>query len=310
MLKALHQPTSKSLPKPKPTLPLSPAKGFTIVELLIVIVIIAILAVVTIVAYNGLQARARASSASSALSQAKKKLELYKVDTTTYPTTGNLAIAGVTDSGSTSFQYTSTGSTYCLTAVNGTISYYIDSSSQPTPTQGGCNGQTWPGGVAMTNLVSNGDFSNGTTGWSVPAGWTISGGVLSSTASGAGEVYTSPGSPPIVSSHIYYMSAVISSYTSGGTEIHLGGMATNPYNSASGKFSINKTSTAGANGNVVISRNAGAFMGSVDNVLCIDLTTTFGAGSEPTQAQMDAILQRFPNSWFNGTVTANTVGIL
>lgn len=37
------------------------AKGFTIVELLIVIVIIAVLAAITIVAFSGMQARARDS---------------------------------------------------------------------------------------------------------------------------------------------------------------------------------------------------------------------------------------------------------
>ncbi|WP_164519849.1 type IV pilin protein [Flaviflexus salsibiostraticola] len=42
-------------------------RGFTIVELLIVIVVIAILAAISIVAYNGVQERARASQASSEL---------------------------------------------------------------------------------------------------------------------------------------------------------------------------------------------------------------------------------------------------
>ncbi|MDB5165339.1 MAG: Fimbrial protein, partial [Candidatus Saccharibacteria bacterium] len=44
-------------------------RGFTIVELLIVIVVIGILAAITIVAYNGIQNRARVSSVNSALTQ-------------------------------------------------------------------------------------------------------------------------------------------------------------------------------------------------------------------------------------------------
>lgn len=130
-------------------------KGFTIVELLIVIVVIAILAVITIVAFNGIQARARASSASSALTQAKKKLELYKVDSNAYPATGNLANAGVTDTTDVSYQYTSTGTAYCLTATNGSTSYYLNSATNTTPTAGGCAGHGQGGVAAVTNLVAN-----------------------------------------------------------------------------------------------------------------------------------------------------------
>jgi prepilin-type N-terminal cleavage/methylation domain-containing protein len=62
-------------------------RGFTIVELLIVIVIIAVLAAITIVAYNGITARAKTSSAQSAATAAMKKAEAYVVDGTTnkYP---------------------------------------------------------------------------------------------------------------------------------------------------------------------------------------------------------------------------------
>ena len=49
-------------------------RGFTIVELLIVVVVIAILAAITIVAYNGINDRAKASAASSAVQQAVKKV--------------------------------------------------------------------------------------------------------------------------------------------------------------------------------------------------------------------------------------------
>ena len=60
-------------------------KGFTIVELLIVIVVIGILAAITIVAYNGVQQRSRDSKRLSDMSAIKKALELYKTDTGTFP---------------------------------------------------------------------------------------------------------------------------------------------------------------------------------------------------------------------------------
>ena len=53
-------------------------RGFTIVELLIVIVVIAILAAITIVAYNGIQGRALDSTRLSDLATIRKALEAYK----------------------------------------------------------------------------------------------------------------------------------------------------------------------------------------------------------------------------------------
>lgn len=142
--------------------------GFTIVELLIVIVVIAILAAITIVAYNGIQERARASAASSALSQANKKLVAYQVDfPDTYPADeAALEALGIKDSDAVSYQYTrTTGSpdSYCLTATVGTTSYKI-SSSATTATSGGCAGHGQGGQAAITNLATNPSFetSSGT----------------------------------------------------------------------------------------------------------------------------------------------------
>lgn len=70
-------------------------RGFTIVELLIVIVIIAILAAITIVAYTGIQNRAKTTSNQATASQVSKKVQSYYTVASKYPasitamTTGN-----------------------------------------------------------------------------------------------------------------------------------------------------------------------------------------------------------------------------
>ena len=66
------------------------AKGFTIVELLIVIVVIGILAAITIVAYNGIQDRARTTARVSDVRSIQQAIELYHADNGTYPTTGSV----------------------------------------------------------------------------------------------------------------------------------------------------------------------------------------------------------------------------
>jgi len=56
------------------------SRGFTIVELLIVIVVIGILAAIVIVAFNGVQNRANGTSVKSDLAALAKKIEMAKTD--------------------------------------------------------------------------------------------------------------------------------------------------------------------------------------------------------------------------------------
>ena len=63
-------------------------RGFTIVELLIVIVVIAILAAISVVAYSGIQQRARDSQRENDIKILTKALELYYIDNGKYPPGG------------------------------------------------------------------------------------------------------------------------------------------------------------------------------------------------------------------------------
>lgn len=62
-----------------------PQKGFTIVELLIVIVVIAILAAISIVAYTGIQDRAKLSKTQSDFANTQKLIELHYAQYGHYP---------------------------------------------------------------------------------------------------------------------------------------------------------------------------------------------------------------------------------
>lgn len=63
----------------------SSIRGFTIIELLIVIVVIAILAGVSIASFNGMQQKARNTQTINAVSAYIDALHLYKVDFGQYP---------------------------------------------------------------------------------------------------------------------------------------------------------------------------------------------------------------------------------
>jgi prepilin-type N-terminal cleavage/methylation domain-containing protein len=84
-------------------------RGFTIVELLIVIVVIGILAAITIVAYNGIQQRARNSQVVAGVNAYAKALMSYSTINSTYPA----------NSGCLGDNYPSN---QCWTGVDGTFS--------------------------------------------------------------------------------------------------------------------------------------------------------------------------------------------
>jgi uncharacterized protein (TIGR02145 family)/prepilin-type N-terminal cleavage/methylation domain-containing protein len=118
-------------------------KGFTIVELLVVIVIIGILAAITIVSYRGVSQRAKISSMQFDLSNASRQLKLFQVASPTndYPTANNCSAPIATEiclksSRGNTYTYTpnnaSNPKTFTLTATNGTTVYSVTDVTSPT----------------------------------------------------------------------------------------------------------------------------------------------------------------------------------
>lgn len=73
-------------------------RGFTIVELLVVIVVIAVLAGISVVAYNGIQGRAEKTKTLTAVRSYEQALVAYKSGEGSYPTTATYCLGnGYTD---------------------------------------------------------------------------------------------------------------------------------------------------------------------------------------------------------------------
>ena len=306
-------------------------KGFTLVELLIVIVVIAILAAVTMVAYNGLVSRAQDTSAKANLSTAHKELTLYYQENDSYPlanecpnpSAGNICLSsqqGVT------LVYSPNNSTnppsYSLVARTGTKVYSVTSSGSPTSGVGG----GVP--VEVENLAKNGDFSAGMSDyknncWS-PSVCTVTNGVLSINQVGApgtaGTVFQTITTNYTDGDKMYY---AISIKKIGGADFYsrasrqTGGYdAVAPTKAQYNSQAINTTKRYSVERTFLLSQGSttsfliGTYVATdvyqveADNLVVINLTKDFGAGNEPTAARMDEIVrQQVPGEFFNGKVT-------
>ena len=104
-------------------------KGFTLVELMIVIIILAVLTGIAVPSYLALRNRAKESATESEMKNIATALELYQADNEAYPLTANYPVGltgGTTvymvtvpanDAWGIAYVYASTGPGYSLTSL-------------------------------------------------------------------------------------------------------------------------------------------------------------------------------------------------
>lgn len=141
---------------------IQPTKGFTIVELLIVVIVIGILAVITVVAYNGISQQSRVSGLKYTLHQMSKQMQVfYTQNNERYPTT--LAAANITLPTEGVWIYNGGGSSgFC---ISGTVdgNPYRVRNGLSSPEGGSCSGWMAAGSCPTGYIVVPGNVSIGTS---------------------------------------------------------------------------------------------------------------------------------------------------
>lgn len=177
--------------------------------------------------------------------------------------------------------------------------------------------------TTLTNFVTNGNFVD-TTGWSAYyATLTAASNILSVTGNGANadpRVYQGTSVPAISGKKIYYRTkakvtnanctSILIYLTDGantvtGASVAVNNPIQNTVYTLSGVISVG----AGLTGNIRVwvrnyyadAATANGKVMEVQEVIAIDLTAIFGAGLEPTAAQMTRWLDIFSAGWFNTT---------
>ena len=131
------------------------SRGFTIIELLIVIVIIAILVAITAAGFNGITKSDKEASAKSDLKQAATQLEADKAKSSNnqYPNNTN----NLKTSPNNNLEITSDGTSYCLSVTSTNDIAFNITNTNTNPQPGVCSGHTPPvsGGGGSTEIVNN-----------------------------------------------------------------------------------------------------------------------------------------------------------
>ncbi len=114
------------------------SRGFTIIELLIVIVIIAILVAITAVGFNGITKSAKEASAKSDLKQAATQLEVDKAKSSNnqFPNNTN----NLKTSPNNNLEITSNGTSYCLSVTSTNNIAFNITNTNTSPQPGVCSG--------------------------------------------------------------------------------------------------------------------------------------------------------------------------
>lgn len=153
-----------------------------------------------------------------------------------------------------------------------------------------------PNQITYTNIITNGDFSNGTTGWmsDMTTGFAVTNGVAYFLPTGQYGGITK--TFPSITGHKYYVKSKIKT-ASGNFAIMMGA-------SVAAHSSVNQWETlsviyiaGGTTSTFALAESSATFLDVyADDVLIIALTATFGAGNEPTQAECDSLFAFTPTT--------------
>jgi len=161
----------------------------------------------------------------------------------------------------------------------------------------------------MTNLITNGNFSNGTTGWSALYGAlsVLSNELIYTITTLVPTSRIDSGNDNAIAGHKYYLIGSIYPKYANSTQLCIGSATSssfavtpNQWNSISTILTAIDTTKFrfyhATNTNYVVGDTF-----KYKYCLAIDITLIFGSGNEPIAAQMDSLLSFYLNSWFNGT---------
>lgn len=163
--------------------------------------------------------------------------------------------------------------------------------------------------VTLTNTVTNGNFVN-TTGWASGGDtFTVSSNEATFRANSQND--TLQQSATLANTNVYYFCGWVKADSSS-VAIKVSDLVAysdGASHSGGGNYeflSFRYVATRNATGAIyIIDGRASAWTYNyIKYISMMNLTTAFGAGSEPTKAQMDGLMTQFSNSWLNGTQTA------